>query len=201
MSFVVSGAGLSWANGTYTGNTSPLGDAPKYHLRVTEFLPREVTLTLFRCQMRSNQKWWFISEADQDQPGTDKDIDYYQHKSTEVDESLPPRKGWCTSKGPDREKRNPPPTLTPKYGEMDEENLETWLKEVSAQRVIKIEPRKSYQLLRRLEYLLIHNPSRFAALVVVRCEKKGVGCVVGRAQGGCETRGGGGEVDERRWRR
>jgi hypothetical protein len=38
-------------------------------------------LTLFRCTMRSHQKWWFLSEEDEEQPGTDRDIDYCQHKS------------------------------------------------------------------------------------------------------------------------
>ena len=32
-------------------------------------------ITLFRYTMRSQQKWWFLSEADDDQPGTNTDID------------------------------------------------------------------------------------------------------------------------------
>lgn len=67
------------------------------------------TLTLFRCTMRSQQKWWFISEADEDQPGTDKDIDYYQHKSKPQEESLPSPSGWVTC----RAGVDPPPTLKP----------------------------------------------------------------------------------------
>ena len=65
------------------------------------------TLTLFRCTMRSHHKWWFLSEADQDQPGTDKDIDYYQHKSKREEESLPSHSGWSTCKAG----AEPPPTL------------------------------------------------------------------------------------------
>mmetsp|Transcript_19973 Transcript_19973/g.22290 ORF Transcript_19973/g.22290 Transcript_19973/m.22290 type:complete len:878 (+) Transcript_19973:39-2672(+) len=53
-------------------------------------------LTLFRCTMRSQQKWWFLSEADEEQPGTDRDIDYYQHKSKEHEEMEPPPSGWLT---------------------------------------------------------------------------------------------------------
>lgn len=34
------------------------------------------------------------SEADPTAPGTDKDIDYYQHKSTAVDDFMPSRTGW-----------------------------------------------------------------------------------------------------------
>lgn len=65
------------------------------------------TLTLFRCTMRSSHKWWFLSEADEDQPGTDKDIDYYQHKSKKEEESLPSHSGWSTC----RAGTDPPPTL------------------------------------------------------------------------------------------
>ena len=65
------------------------------------------TITLFRCTMRSQQKWWFLSEADPVQPGTDKDVDYYQHKSRREEESLPSRAGWLTC----RTGADPPPTL------------------------------------------------------------------------------------------
>lgn len=34
------------------------------------------------------------SEADPTAPGTDKDIDYYQHKSTAADDFMPSRTGW-----------------------------------------------------------------------------------------------------------
>jgi ubiquitin carboxyl-terminal hydrolase 9/24 len=40
--------------------------------------------------MRSQQKWWFLSEADEEQLGTDRDIDYYQYKSKEDEELQPP---------------------------------------------------------------------------------------------------------------
>ena len=52
-------------------------------------VPRK-DLTLFRCTMRSQQKWWFLSEADEEQLGTDRDIDYYQYKSKEDEELQPP---------------------------------------------------------------------------------------------------------------
>eukprot|EP00957_Ditylum_brightwellii_P020384 1537492-Ditylum_brightwellii.AAC.1 len=68
------------------------------------------TLTLFRCTMRSKQKWWFLSEADEEQPGTDKDIDYYQHKpTTQNEEAEPPACGWSTS--PNKSGEDPPPNL------------------------------------------------------------------------------------------
>lgn len=34
------------------------------------------------------------SEADPTSPGTDKDVDYYQHKSTAADNFMPWRTGW-----------------------------------------------------------------------------------------------------------
>ena len=74
-------------------------------------------ITLFRCTMRSSQKWWFLSEADADQPGTDKDIDYYQHKSKTPEEmNLPPSEGWvtCGSRSDDGPGRDPPPHLRPR---------------------------------------------------------------------------------------
>jgi len=46
--------------------------------------------------MRSQQKWWFLSEADEEQLGTDRDIDYYQYKSKEDEELQPPPRGWVT---------------------------------------------------------------------------------------------------------
>ena len=72
-------------------------------------------ITLFRCTMRSNQKWWFLSEADPDQPGTDKDIDYYQHKSkTQNEMNIPPSDGWvtCGNRNADAPGKDPPPTLS-----------------------------------------------------------------------------------------
>ena len=74
-------------------------------------------ITLFRCTMRSNQKWWFLSEADPDQPGTDKDIDYYQHKSkTQNEMNIPPSDGWvtCGNRNNDAPGKDPPPTLSPR---------------------------------------------------------------------------------------
>lgn len=117
-SFNVSTAGCTFVNGMYhfLGTTTPDG----YALRGADIsyerkIPDDVEdgggkkLTLFRCTMRSQQKWWFLSEADEEQPGTDRDIDYYQHKSKEHEETQPPPFGWvtCRNSGVD-----PPPQLT-----------------------------------------------------------------------------------------
>ena len=116
-SFWVQGAGCAFVNGLYNygGAVTPDG----YHrpnaeiLYVRKIPPNEPQggdkLTLFRCTMRSQQKWWFLSEADEEQPGTDRDIDYYQHKSLkDQEEAYPPASGWatCRTAGID-----PPPTM------------------------------------------------------------------------------------------
>ena len=114
--FDVSTAGCTFVNGRYSfaGATTTDGYAQRgvdtsYERRI----PDEddgggKKLTLFRCTMRSQQKWWFLSEADEEQPGTDRDIDYYQHKSKEHEETEPPPYGWvtCRNSGVD-----PPPQL------------------------------------------------------------------------------------------
>ena len=115
-SYIVSGAGTEWVNGRYefdpkkvfqNGYANPHGDVQYiHHVPVDAGNPEQQqqggvggkTLTLFRCTMRSQQKWWFLSEADKDQPGTDKDIDYYQHKSKKWQEKKPSEYGWLTCK-------------------------------------------------------------------------------------------------------
>eukprot|EP00594_Rhizosolenia_setigera_P000330 CAMPEP_0178947986 /NCGR_PEP_ID=MMETSP0789-20121207/5214_1 /TAXON_ID=3005 /ORGANISM="Rhizosolenia setigera, Strain CCMP 1694" /LENGTH=380 /DNA_ID=CAMNT_0020628287 /DNA_START=657 /DNA_END=1796 /DNA_ORIENTATION=+ len=118
--YIVSGAGVAFVNGryTYAGALTENGFyRDKNDLTYTQKIPTSVpgkdgggkTLTLFRCTMRSHQKWWFLSEADEDQPGTDKDIDYYQHKSKTNEETEPPAYGWTTCKN----STDPAPTLEP----------------------------------------------------------------------------------------
>ncbi|RYG63860.1 hypothetical protein EON64_15125 [archaeon] len=52
-------------------------------------------ITLFRCTMRnSKSKWWFLSQADKEKPGTDKDIDYYLHRTPAEEDREPPASGW-----------------------------------------------------------------------------------------------------------
>ena len=124
--YIVSGAGTSWINGRYefdpkkipeNGYVNPNGDIQYIHHVPSDMKEYATqggvinvagkTLTLFRCTMRSQQKWWFLSEADADQPGTDKDIDYYQHKSKKWQEKKPPSGGWLTC----RSGEDPPPQL------------------------------------------------------------------------------------------
>ena len=117
--FRVSDAGCPLVNGTYefAGTITPDGYAkPGADVLYVRTIPSDAVdgagkkLTLFRCTMRSQQKWWFLSEADEEQPGTDRDIDYYQHKSKEHEEAYPPPGGWITCRNAGV---NPPPTLEP----------------------------------------------------------------------------------------
>ncbi|VEU44224.1 unnamed protein product [Pseudo-nitzschia multistriata] len=107
-SFVAEDAGCRFVNGEYRfkgietddgyGLRSGKDNEISYMREIPEDEPEGggKTLTLFRCTMRSQQKWWFLSEADKEQPGTDRDIDYYQHKSKEHEETEPPLTGWLT---------------------------------------------------------------------------------------------------------
>jgi len=116
-SFNVTNAGCPYVNGSYeyVGPMTEDGYAktPTGDISYVRAIPEGEEgggkkLTLFRCTMRSQQKWWFLSEADEEQPGTDRDIDYYQHKSKAHEEGLPPPTGWitCRNAGVD-----PPPLL------------------------------------------------------------------------------------------
>ncbi len=118
--YIASGAGVSFVNGSFTYAATIGKDGfvpPKTDYSYEKIIPsndpnvKAKKLTLFKCTMRSQQKWWFISEADEHQPGTDKDIDYYQQKSKKNEETYPPSTGWmtCKSAGID-----PPPYLEPK---------------------------------------------------------------------------------------
>lgn len=115
--FDVSTAGCTFVNGRYsfTGTVTPDGYAQRgsdvsYERRIPDGDKDGggKKLTLFRCTMRSQQKWWFLSEADEEQPGTDRDIDYYQHKSKEHEETEPPAFGWVTCRNAGLD---PPPRL------------------------------------------------------------------------------------------
>ncbi|CAI5731169.1 unnamed protein product [Hyaloperonospora brassicae] len=92
--YFVRNAGTAAVNGVYSlkANTS----SATYVFRQQE---TGQVFTLFCCTMKSGMKWWFISEADKMQPGSDQDIDYYQHQS-QYEEYLPPTHNWIpTGKG------------------------------------------------------------------------------------------------------
>ncbi|CEG36029.1 ubiquitin carboxyl-terminal hydrolase partial [Plasmopara halstedii] len=92
--YFVRNAGTAAINGVYVlkANTT----SATYVFRQQE---TGQVFTLFCCTMKSGLKWWFISEADKMQPGSDQDIDYYQHQS-QYEEYLPPTHDWIpTGKG------------------------------------------------------------------------------------------------------
>lgn len=81
-SIMVNGAGTSFVNGIY----EKVGFNPK-DARSLMYVKKPVDesdqeITLFRCKMKNHAYIWFISIAERADPGTDKDIDYYQQKSS-----------------------------------------------------------------------------------------------------------------------
>ena len=117
----MSGAGCTFVNGEYL-LSGPLTVADfarskrvvHYVRKIPDSSPEKdgggKTFTIFLCTMSSGDKWWFLSEADEDQPGTDRDIDYYCHKSKAHEGSEPPRVGWITCK---KSGIDPPPMIHP----------------------------------------------------------------------------------------
>ncbi|OWZ18878.1 Ubiquitin-specific protease [Phytophthora megakarya] len=92
--YFVRNAGTATVNGVYTLKAN--STSATYVFRQQE---TGQVFTLFCCTMKSGLKWWFISEADKMQPGSDQDIDYYQHQS-QYEEYLPPTHNWIpTGKG------------------------------------------------------------------------------------------------------
>ena len=95
-------------NGIYVGNFKR-GEVPHYVKKPEK--DGERLFTLFLCTMRSKRKWWFISIADIEKPGTDKDIDFYQHKSTPEQDMEPPALGWVVVAGSTAHAFEPSPVL------------------------------------------------------------------------------------------
>jgi len=111
--YMLQGCGSHEVDGIYTKHGEHDG-TPKY-VRESD---SGLELTLFRCTMRSNSKQWFISNADRDKPGTDRDVDYYHQLS---EENCPPQDGWVK----DRMGQHPPPTCHPVKSETEEEEQDT----------------------------------------------------------------------------
>jgi len=120
-SYIVEGAGVPEINGEYKYAGNPQVPGPPKYIQV---LSDGAQISLFRCTMRSRAKWWFISEADKLSPGTDKDIDYYQHRSTADEELEPPETGWVTCSSQGAQGLEPAPTLR-RVGFMCEPGQET----------------------------------------------------------------------------
>ncbi len=102
--FRLEGAGVPFVNGEYAREGMHKG-APMWKHQVDKPEKGEPSIvTLFRCEMREGAKVWFLSWADENSPGSDKDVDYYSAKNPEI---LPPMTGWGkAAKGSD-----PTPTI------------------------------------------------------------------------------------------
>ena len=107
---VVSGAGLEDVNGTYF-----LQSRDPESVFIKDFVNTDgdkVVITLFCCQLRTGKHAWFISIPDEEQPGTDRDVDFYRSQGTEEAQRqpVPPKTGWIIMRnGPGIE---PAPTLS-----------------------------------------------------------------------------------------
>jgi ubiquitin carboxyl-terminal hydrolase 9/24 len=123
--YEVIGAGSTEVNGVYV-----LCEEAGEDLEYKKYGGPDADLTISLCPMRNGSKWWFVSEPDAKEPGTDKDVDYYRHDSVRSeDERFPPCSGWKTAGAAGLE---PIPTLNQIYDEKEddvftEEKLETLL--------------------------------------------------------------------------
>ncbi|EJK75602.1 hypothetical protein THAOC_02667, partial [Thalassiosira oceanica] len=120
--YMVSGAGTAFINGSYM--IDPQCVAKSRYVKASDLAYTRIVpdnekegagkkITLFKCTMRNQKRWWFLSEAYKHHPGSDKDIDYYQYKSQKHEEDSPSLSGWlvCSPQG-----RGPAPTLEPIVG-------------------------------------------------------------------------------------
>lgn len=92
---VVSDAGEPAVNGVYVRCDSLDDPAPKYILEDDrEWNGELVDFTLHLCRMISTKLTWFISIADDDQPGTDRDIDFYCSAPRQMMTQMLPLTDW-----------------------------------------------------------------------------------------------------------
>jgi ubiquitin C-terminal hydrolase len=110
--YTVSGAGYGDVNGVYkmsAEDTNGFGIYVKAPTR-TGMQP----FTLFRCLMKSQSYFWFISFVPAGHmPGTDRDIDYYEHCSQSHENHEPQQSGWVVAMTTvNHGSLNPCPTVT-----------------------------------------------------------------------------------------
>jgi len=107
----VTGAGNQVVNGIYIRRGSPHDPVPKFVLADGHWNGEDVEFTLFPC-MTMAQTWkWCISIADEEQPGTDRDIDFYLSTSRPAKTPLPPATGWRCLQHEPTQSLEPAPTL------------------------------------------------------------------------------------------
>jgi hypothetical protein len=103
--YLVEGAGVDDCNGIYKGSGFFDG-VPKYTMQSES---SGLLFTLFRCTVPNGTKWWYISVADEEKPGTDKDVDYYANCSPSP---IPPADQWRTTRREPPGGRGVPPEPT-----------------------------------------------------------------------------------------
>ena len=125
--YIVTGAGVGMVNGVYRFARYEYKDNDQSVVYSKEPANSgEVLLTLFRCKMRNATKRWFISHADLNSPGTDKDIDYYnrihdQDKTgIDLERTGPPLSKWLVAENTTAKGKPPAPTLEPRGFIMNE---------------------------------------------------------------------------------
>lgn len=126
--YVVSGAGLDTVNGTYMHNGPSKDNSSLLYVKCDASTTtttaaavaeeNQPALMLYRCKMQKSGNWWFLSMADKLSYGTNKDIDFYQHKcntpSSVPDQHAraPPLEGWELAPPRDNTPNQHHPTLS-----------------------------------------------------------------------------------------
>ena len=80
-----------------TSSTSNASNATSVHTSAGNGAQQEqqqVVLSLFRAQVRSGAYYWYISQHDDESPGTAKDVDYYLQEHCPVEDKHVPCQGW-----------------------------------------------------------------------------------------------------------
>ena len=91
---IVSGAGTTAVNGTYRRCDFSGEASPKYIMENGEWNGDVCDFSLQLCKMLSTNWTWFISIADVEQPGTDRDIDFYCSTTNPTMMQTLPLSGW-----------------------------------------------------------------------------------------------------------
>jgi ubiquitin C-terminal hydrolase len=94
--YTVIGAGCDDVNGEYSYTSS---DSNEFGIYVKPpHRPGSQPISLFRCLMKSKSFSWFISFVPPGHtPGTNRDVDYYEHRSEAYEDHEPQPTGWVNA--------------------------------------------------------------------------------------------------------
>jgi len=92
----VEGAHLPMINGIY--NPAGMNDGVSLYQRHSFYKGEHCKITLFRCLVKGNKKYWYISLVTPNlAPGTIRDTDFYAAPANNmIIDSIPPEGGWIT---------------------------------------------------------------------------------------------------------